>query len=152
MGRIVTLAGETVRTAALGALFGTSPFTLSLVVLGVQAAADQGLTMLGIIGIPFLIGFAGTLTGFAIVGRPLTWWLSRHGRENCSAYVWAGAIGGAIIAALVIVAISGLEPVALAVIGTLGALTGAVIGHSWWSGARQAHAASSSVSIAEEFG
>lgn len=82
----------------------------------------------------FLVGSVIAALGLLVFGLPVTWLLSRAGRESGLAYLVAGATGGSIAGLLYTLAAANGSWLGLLL---LGPLPGALCGGLWWRFARR---------------
>lgn len=119
-----------------GAFAAGAPFLLVIIPIGLALLFDSrdpmgGLNGLLIAAVPLIIALPIVLAASLVFGLPLTYLLSRAGREQGSHYVAAGAFfGGALPFALSIVALPDVFT-GLFYFAIPGALGGAVTGWSW---------------------
>lgn len=110
------------------------PLLLSsfIAIVSIPVAWNGGVTLFDLIRLALLPAFvtASVVVGASLLfGLPLTMILARLRREGRHAYTISGALLGALIPVIMLLAIDADASVGLSI---LGAISGAVTGRSWW--------------------
>ena len=118
-----------------GAFAAAAPFLLLTVPLGLMLAFDFGDPMGGASGLliaaaPLIVTLPIVLGASILIGLPLTYLLSRAGRDHGELYVVAGLFFGGILPVAISI-LAGQEEAGLFSFVIPGSLGGAVTGWSW---------------------
>ena len=130
-----------VQAVLLGAIAAAAPMLVVTGIIGTASILDGGPRGDGVIApalylmvLPLVVSLPVVLTASLIVGLPVTLLLKRWNRESAWAYAACGAVAGALIPLVGLLAAGAPSGYWTALLGVIG---GAVTGWTWWFTARK---------------